>query len=39
MDGYNLVSLAGLFVLMGLAWALSTNRPGAATSSVAIRRG
>ncbi len=26
MDGYNLVSFAGIFVLMGLAWALSADR-------------
>ncbi len=26
MDGYNLVSLAGLFVLMGAAWLVSTDR-------------
>lgn len=26
MDIYNLVSLAGIFILMGLAWAFSTNR-------------
>ena len=26
MDGYNLVSFTGIFVLMGLAWALSADR-------------
>ena len=26
MDGYNLVSFAGIFVLMAFAWALSTDR-------------
>jgi len=26
MDGYNLVSFAGIFVLMGLAWTLSADR-------------
>ena len=26
MDGYNLVSFAGIFVLMGVAWALSADR-------------
>jgi len=26
MDGYNLVSFAGLFVLMGVAWLVSSNR-------------
>jgi CNT family concentrative nucleoside transporter len=26
MDGYNLISFGGLFILVGLAWALSANR-------------
>lgn len=26
MDGYNFVSLAGIFVLLGIAWVLSANR-------------